>query len=131
MLGLARSHRQRAEAQRTGSVVLAELEGVLEVARAADTPRKGEELIGRARRHHDAQPFAAGQTTPRVHVAERDEVEHVIGVHVADDHRVELRGVVAEQQLGDDAGADVDQDAGAAALDEVAGAGLARIGASR
>ena len=39
--------------------------------------------------------------------------------------------MVAEQQLGDDARADVDQDPGAAALDEVAGAGLARIGASR
>ena len=52
----------------------------------------------------------------------------MIGVHVADDHRVELRWVVAEQQLGDDAGADVDEDTGAAALDEVAGARLARVG---
>jgi len=52
-------------------------------------------------------------------------------VHVADDHRVELIRVVSAQELSDDTGADVEQEPGAAALDDVAGTGLTGIGACR
>jgi hypothetical protein len=51
----------------------------------------------------------------------------VIGVHVADDDGVELVGMAVLQQLGDDPRPDVDQEPSPAALDEVAGAGLAGV----
>ena len=60
----------------------------------------------------------AGEALPRQQIAERDEVDVVVGVHVADDDRVELARIADPHQLADDALAAVDQDAGRCGLDE-------------
>ena len=95
--------------------------------RVSDALGEIEDLIGRSRRKEDAKALILRPLAPRIDVAQGHEVEHVVGVHVADDDRVELVGVMAADELRDHARADVDEQAGAAALDEVAGAGLAGV----
>ena len=107
--------------------MLAELEGILEVTRPADASSQVEQLLSRSRRHDHAQALVGLQPSPRIDVAQGDEVEHVIGVHVAHDDRVELIGVVPAQELRNDAGTDVHEHARAARLDQVAGAGLSGV----
>ena len=52
----------------------------------------------------------AGDALPRQEVAQRDQVDVVVGVHVADDDRVELARVADPEQLADDPLAAVDED---------------------
>ena len=128
VLGPDGGHRDAPEGQRRRTVVLRDPEARLEVLRIAGALGEVQQLIGRSGRHEDAQPLILRTLAPWIDVAQGDEVEHVVGVHVADHDRVELVGVVATHELRDDARTDVDEQAGATALDEVAGAGLAGVG---
>ena len=134
-------HRVEADAQRADLelvllVVLGHLEGVLDVvlehpAAAADpahrrAPARGH-VQARARGAVGARPavdrdrlLARRVGQPR---GERDEVEDVVGVQVADHHGVDARVVAEAPQLGEDAVAAVQQQARVALLDEVAAAG--------
>ena len=113
MLRLVRLQPQVADLDRPLAVVLHEDEALVEEVHVTGAQRHLGQLGGGARRHDDQQPLL-GHVDPRIAVAQRDQVEAVVGVHVADHHRVQLVGRVAAQQLGDHAGPDVQQDARAA-----------------
>src|SRR4051794_2500059 len=127
--------RERADARGGVRLVLLEGEGVLDqvlVAPRADDPAVGlarppgrdEARAGRA---VDAGPAVDGyRLLPRrvrEGVAERDEVEEVVGVEMADDDCVDLRVVTEAAQLREDAVPAVEHDRGVALLDHVARAG--------
>ncbi len=127
VLGLIGLQAEVADLDRPFSVVLHEDKTLVEEVRVAGTQRKFGEL-GHGPRWHDHQQPLLGHVDPRIGVAQRHEIEAVVGVHVADDHRVQLVRRVAAQQLGHDPWAGVEHDSRAAALDQVAGAGLAGVG---
>src|SRR5688500_19641433 len=104
---------------------------VLEVPGIPDALREVEHLVGRAGREDDSKPLLFRTSAPWIDVAQGDEVEHVVGVHVADNDGVQLIRMVSLEQLRDDARTDVDEHARAVTLDEIAGASLSRIRSGR
>ena len=88
----AEPDRQGADAEDVVGVVLGDLEGVVEERRplARSRPSSGIEPGAPAGRQVDGQA-ARRPPAPREEVAQRDEVEVVVGVHVADDDRRQRR----------------------------------------
>src|SRR4051812_45450435 len=111
------------------------LDQVLVAPRADDAPVR----LARASRRDQARAGGAVDARPAVdrhgllarrvreRVAERDEVEEVVGVQVRDDDGVHARVVAETAQLAEHAVAAVDHDADAVLLDHVARAGAPRV----
>ena len=69
-----------------------------------------------------------GGDAPRIEVAQADDVQVVVGVHVADDHPGQGVRVEDLLEVADDALAQVEEDGGRAPLDQVAGRRRRRVG---
>ena len=82
----------------------------------------------RAGRSVERRPALAQPRTVRERVGERREVDHVIGVQVREHDGVDQLVSVVHAQLGEDAGAAVDQEAKPVAKAcEIAGAGAVAV----
>jgi hypothetical protein len=110
--------RQIADLDAPVGVVLSDFEGVVEEAGPlADRRRQLVELAPAARWQEDRYA-AAGEPGPRHQVAQRDEVDVVVGVKVADDDRVELARIAQWHEPPDHALAAIDQHGRGGGLDE-------------
>ena len=130
VLHLLRLQSQVTHFDRPLPVVLHEDEALVEEVGIARSEGQLGELTHRPRRH-DHREAMLGHVDPRIAVAQRDEVQAVVGVHVADHYRVELIGRVAPQELRHDPRTDVHQDARAAPFEHVTRTGFSGIGAGR
>ncbi len=112
--------RERPDPKRHLRVVLAPVEGRIEEARTlGDRGRERVEPVPRARRQVHRERLRRG-LAPREQVAEPDDVEVVVGMHVPDHDRREMGRVHQALQAPDHALPDVEQDGGRVPLDEVA-----------
>jgi hypothetical protein len=130
VLGRARLQPHARNLERSLAVVLLEGERLLpEIGVTGPASHLPHLLHGSGRQDHPQ--LAAGLVAPWVYVPQRHEVEEVVGMHVADHHRVELIGMAEAEQLSDDPGACVEEQPCSAGVEQVAGAGLVGIGTGR
>ena len=112
--------RQVADVEPVRGVVLEDAVGIREEVRSlADGGRQRVEsgLPAGRQEHRDVRTRHA---LPRQEIAERHEVDVVIGVHVADDDRVELPRIADRHELADDALTAIDEEGRRIALDQAA-----------
>jgi len=124
-LGEADTH--VADLERVADAVLGQGERALDEVLAAPRATDAAERLAGARRRIER---GAGRALARAvgqRVGPRHEVEEVIGVQVADDDGVDRRVVDLGAQLREDAVAAIEQQTGVVLLDEIAGAGTARV----
>jgi len=125
--------RQAAEPEGLAVHVLPDVERVVEEGGplAHDAGERGE-MSPPARRQPDGGS-ARGATGPGVEVAQRGEIEGVVGVEVADDDTGEAQGIGDGPQAADDAVSAIQEHCRRPGLDEEAGGGgigLRRCGAA-
>ena len=118
MLARDEPDRQVADVDPIGRVVLEDAVGVVEEVRPlADRDRQGIEPRLATRRQQNRH-VGGCDALPRQEVAQRDEVDVMVRMHVADHDRVQLARIADAHQLADDALAAVDQDGGRVRLDQ-------------
>ena len=118
MLARDEANRQVADVDPMGRVIFENAVRVVEEARSlADGDRQRVEPRLAARWQEDRH-VGGGDALPRQEVAQGDEVDVMVRVHVADHDRVQLARVADAHQLADDALTAVHQDGGRVRLDE-------------
>ena len=131
MLGLDEPHPQRTDVDRLARVVLDDVEGGIEEAvPLRDGLREVIDPGSAARRDPDRERLGR-RLAPGEEVAQADEIQVVVGVHVADDHRAQVVRIEHALQAADGALPGVEHQRGRAVLDEEAGRRRRRVRGGR
>src|SRR5439155_748518 len=109
VLGLVGLEAEIPDLDRPFAVMLVEDKALVEEVDIACAEGQLRDLRHGAGRH-DHQQSLLGHVDPRVAVAQCHQVQAMVGVHVADDDRVQLIRRVAAEQLGHRSGAGVEHD---------------------
>ena len=136
---LAEANRERPDLQLVGPVVLVHVKGMLDQILATPAGDDGAERVGRAQRRVELGAGRVLRSGPPGHwhrllarrvrqrVRERNQIEEVVGVHVADDHRSDIDVVAESPQLREDAVAAVEQQPEPVPLDQIPTAGASGV----
>ena len=109
VLGLVGLEAEIPDLDRPFAVMLVEDKALVEEVDIACAEGQLRDLRHGAGRH-DHQQSLLGHVDPRVAVAQCHQVKAMVGVHVADDDRVQLIGRIAAEELGNRSGAGVEHD---------------------